>query len=284
MSYQNYTITTPLIDVNDSDLQLPISYTRVITPKKGYVVAAADFTHGDLSLRGIDSINFSDTTTPYAFDNQVQVFYVIPPYVVANGVVPSIVNLQGAGTYFLSAEIIGNAVKSGITWSGIVSVRNNNLDVVTITTNGSEDANFIAGSGYTAKAITVNVEPGKFSELFRVKFVAETTSGGNVLPNGQTSTAGQCFYKGFIGFEILTKDIEQYRVQRENVVFDGANIIEFELVAYANLQSGVDFFSFEKFAQEERLIAFPGVTGGAVYLAPNTNANATFVGPGGPTI
>ena len=277
MAYQNYTITTPLIDVeyDANNPSLPTSYTRVMTPKKGYVIAAVDFTHGDLTGRGINTITFTDTTTPYAFDNKVEITYDIPSYTIGpTGLPAGISNLIGAGTYFLSAEIIGNAVKSGVTWSGIVSVRNKTLDNISITTEGSEDPSYDPGTLYTGKAITVNVEPGKFSELFRVKFTAIYTNGGQVTANGQTSIAGQCFYKGFVGFEIQTKDTEQYRVQRENIVFDGSNIIEFELAAYANIQSSVDFFSFQKFTQENRLIHLPGFIG----AASNVSVNLTSVG------
>ena len=276
MAYQNYTITTPLIDVeyDVNNPSLPTSYTRVMTPKKGYVIAAVDFTHGDLTGRGINTITFTDTTTPYAFDNKVEITYDIPSYNIGPTGLPIGVSSNiGAGTYFLSAEIKGNAVKSGVTWSGIVSVRNKLLDNVSITTDGSEDSSYDPGTLYTGKAITVNVEPGKFSELFRVKFTAITTNGGQAAANGQTSIAGQCFYKGFVGFEIQTKDTEQYRVQRENIVFDGSNIIEFELAAYANIQSSVDFFSFQKFTQENRSIHLPGFIG----AASNVNVNSTFV-------
>ena len=268
--YVNYTITTPFIDIQPSSL-LPTVYTKIITPKPGFVVSASDFDidiDANLSISdyGPSSVTFSDTTTPYDIDNEVKVIFALPSIPTlasasANSGLVDLTSYTDAGTSGFNIPIKGNAIKAENSWSGLVSIQQNANDTTSINTPGS--INTIPNTGYNTKAITAAITIGEPTEIFSVDFTASQTSGGGINPATNTIiSSGYYYYQGDVGFDIQTQNIERYSTSRSNLVFDPDfpnRLIAFTLTVFCEASRTIDFFDFEKFTSSRSLSA-PGFT------------------------
>ena len=257
--YINYTISTPFIDIIPSHV-LPSTYTKVITPKPGFVVSASDFdididANFSLSDYGPIDVTFTDTTTPYSIDNEVNVVFTLPsiPTLANSGANSGLVDLTSyvnAETSGFNIPIKGNAIKAKNFWSGLVSIRNNPNDSTSISTPGS--ISNVSNVGFNTKAITAGITLGQPTEIFSVQFTAEQTAGGSVPDplTGNTVLPGYYYYRGNVGFDIETQNIERYSTSRSNLIYDPDfpnRIIGFTLTVFCEASRTIDFFDFEKF-------------------------------------
>ena len=284
MAYINYTITTPFVEMTPSTI-LPTTYTKVITPKVGFVVAAKDFS-ADVNAAnyGISNVTFTDTTTEYNYDNEVTVTFTLPQYALnANGWPFSngFLSFDEGGITNLSIPISGNAIKAENTWNGIVSITNNAHDSAVITTPGSMGD--VAMSNGTKKFITASLTPDEFTKIFTVTFEADFQSGGVTIGpafGGGTFTSGYWWYPTFSGFKITTTDIERYSVKRTNIEYDPNSpnrIYKFDLEVFCKSDKTISFFEFEKF-ESVRSLSMPGSVNSAP-VADNTATATLIVNP-----
>lgn len=267
--YINYTITTPFIDIQPSST-LPNTYTKVITPKPGFVVSASDFdididANFSLSDYGPINVTFTDTTTPYSIDNKVNVVFTLPSIPTlanssANSGLVDLTSYTNAGTSGFNIPIKGNAIKAKNSWSGLVSIQQNANDTTSISSPGS--VSDVINAGYNTKAITAAITVGQPTEIFSVQFTANQ-SGGGVVPNPLTNliiSSGYYYYQGNVGFDIQSQNIERYSTSRSNIVYDPDfpnRIIGFTLTVSCEASRTIDFFDFEKFTSSRTLSA-PG--------------------------
>ena len=275
MAYINYTITTPFVEMTPNTV-LPTTYTKVITPKVGFVVAAKDFS-ADVNAAnyGISSVTFTDTTTEYNYDNEVTVTFTLPQYPLDISGWPfgnGFLSFDEGGITNLSIPISGNAIKADNTWSGVVTIINNPHDETIISTPGSlGDITFAGG---TKKHITAPIKPGEFTKIFTVTFEGDFQSAGGVIPGsagGGTYTEGYWWYSSFSGFDITSRNIEQYSVKRTNMETDPdfpKRIYKFDLEVFCKSPKTISFFELEKF-QSDRSLSMPGSVNNAP-IATNT--------------
>jgi len=281
MSYINYTITTPFIDIQPSST-LPNTYVKIITPKPGFVVSADDFDIDiDSSLAisdyGPTSVAFTNTTTPYSIDNEVNVTFTIPNIPTFASGTADLTTYTDAGTSGFNIPIKGNAIKAENSWSGLVSIQQNANDTTSISTPGSIID--VPNAGFNTKAITTAITIGQPTEIFSVQFTAGQSPGGNLADplTNLIVSAGYYYYVGNVGFDIQTQNIERYSTSRSNLVYDPDfpnRIIGFTLTVFCEASRTIDFFDFEKFTSS-RALSPPGFNSVSAPVA--TPTGATFV-------